>query len=65
MANTCPSCPDSSSHTHGACPPALGSHALSDHRSAGDKPHSRSDEYLEKHAAAPRNKQHTWLLGQR
>jgi hypothetical protein len=57
MASTCPNYSDSSSHTHGACLPALGSHALSDHRSVGDKPNCGSGEYPEKCAAALRNEQ--------
>jgi hypothetical protein len=65
MTNTCPNCPDSSSHMHKACPQALGSHALFDHRSIGDKSNYRSGEYPEKQVAAPRNEQQTKLLVQR
>jgi hypothetical protein len=57
MTSTCPNCPDSSSHTQGAYLPVLGSHAPFDHRSVGDKPSCGSDEYPERYAAAPRNKQ--------
>jgi hypothetical protein len=57
MVNTCPNCPGSSSCMHGACPQELGSHVLSDHRSMSDKANCGSGEYLEKHAAAPRNEQ--------
>jgi hypothetical protein len=65
MASTCPNCPDSSSHMHGACLPALDSHALSNHRYVSDKPNYGSGEYLEKRAATPRNEQQAELLGQR
>jgi hypothetical protein len=50
MASTCPICPSTTSHMHRACPPTLGSHALSNHRFAGDKLNCGSGEYIEKHA---------------
>jgi hypothetical protein len=65
MASTCPNCPDSSSQMHGAYLLILGSHALSDHRSVGDKLDCGSGGYPKKHAAAPRNEQGTELLDQR
>jgi hypothetical protein len=57
MANTHPNCPGSSSHTHGVCPQALGSHTRFDHQFATDKPNYGSGGCLEKHAVAPRNEQ--------
>jgi hypothetical protein len=55
MASSCPNCPSSSSHMHGAEP-------LFDHRSMGDKPNYRSGGYLEKHVATPINEQQIALL---
>jgi hypothetical protein len=63
MESTFPNCLGSSSHMHGACPQALGSQALSDHWSVGDKLNCGLGGYLEKHAAAPRYMQRTMLLG--
>jgi hypothetical protein len=48
---------DSSSHMHGAYPQVVGTLTLFDQQSTGDMLNYGSDEYPEKHAASPKNKQ--------
>jgi hypothetical protein len=65
MVDTCPICPDSSTHKLGAYLQGFHSLFLCDHRSTGDKLNYGPDAFPWKHAVVPRNEQRTRALGQK